>query len=574
MATQKTANDYREERKARLAKASKQNHKKSRKLGGHRMNKKTKIGIAVALAAVVVLGVVALILNNEGVFERMKTFETAGGTKYSSVEYEYHYKSTHQYIYNMSAQYDSYYGAGAGYQYTGYDCSKAPAEQVYPYDDYKLADGSKPTWKQYLEHIALEKMQRIYALVDMANAEGFQLTAEALNEIETSIATLRTNIETEATQSGSLVPSLSNYLQQSFGKGVNEKMFREIVERETLATEYNEYLLEKNANGYTKEQLEAEYAKDPSAYNCVDFRLFTITAETPQLDSTASNEEKKAANEKAAADAKKKAEEMLEKITDEESFIKLAEEYATEKQKESYDYSDPKTTLSTYVQKSLIQSNFSEDIIKWLYSTDTKANEKKMFEVSGTYYILYMIKPTYRDDSTIPVDVRHILYQADENAEDQDAALAAAKAKADAALKKINESPTKLDTFLEICAAESTDTGSNTNGGLYEYVGRGQYVAEFEAWALDPNRKEGDVAVVETDYGYHVMYFEKAHTKPMWQITIGQKLASDALTAKLNEAFKSPQYAIPANSVEYQKLTQKVYDDIVKLHYTSAATAA
>ena len=32
-------------------------------------------------------------------------------------------------------------------------------------------------------------------------------------------------------------------------------------------------------------------------------------------------------------------------------------------------------------------------------------------------------------------------------------------------------------------------------------------VAEFNDWCYDESRQPGDHAIVETDYGYHIMYF-------------------------------------------------------------------
>ncbi len=113
MSTKKTSNDYREERKARLAKASKQNHKKSHKISGPSISKGAKTVIYSVIAAVVVIAIAVGACYSFGVFERMKKIETVSGTSYSAVEYEYYYKSVYNYYYNMSAQYDSYYGSGS-----------------------------------------------------------------------------------------------------------------------------------------------------------------------------------------------------------------------------------------------------------------------------------------------------------------------------------------------------------------------------------------------------------------------------------------------------------------------------
>lgn len=79
---------------------------------------------------------------------------------------------------------------------------------------------------------------------------------------------------------------------------------------------------------------------------------------------------------------------------------------------------------------------------------------------------------------------------------------------------------TVLDTYLAgdltaeafgaLAEEYSEDTGSNTNGGLYEDVYVGQMVDEFNDWCFDDSRQEGDVGIIKTAYGYHVMYFVRA----------------------------------------------------------------
>ena len=95
MATEKTSNDYREERKARLAKAAKKNAKKAHKVSASTMSKKTKATIGIVVALAIVAGIAFGVCSSTGVFERMKKIETVSGENYSAVEYEYFYNSIH-----------------------------------------------------------------------------------------------------------------------------------------------------------------------------------------------------------------------------------------------------------------------------------------------------------------------------------------------------------------------------------------------------------------------------------------------------------------------------------------------
>ena len=72
----------------------------------------------------------------------------------------------------------------------------------------------------------------------------------------------------------------------------------------------------------------------------------------------------------------------------------------------------------------------------------------------------------------------------------------------------------------------STDPGSNYNGGLYTQVYQGQMVAAFNDWCFDSARKVGDTGIVETPYGYHVMYYSNDNL-PYWQAEIALTLMSN-----------------------------------------------
>ena len=572
MATQKTAQDYREERKARLAKSAKQNSKKSHRLNtsGSGVNQKTKNIVTLCICVAVALAIAVVACINLGVFDRFKTIKTVDGKGYSATEYEYYYKSSHFYYYNMSMQYDQYYGQGYGAMYTGFDPSKLPEEQEYIGDDFKLEDGTTPTWKQYLEHMALTNMRRSIVLADMAKDANYKISEAEANEAKEMLASLRQNIKDNAEQNNGQVVSLGKYLRANYGRGMSEAMFKKIIDRETLANSYYEELLEKTGNGYAEDKLEAEYKKDPAAYNSVDFRVFTIAPETPAADENATAEQTQAAQTKAAEDAKKKANEMFGKITDEASFKALAAQYATDTQKEGTDFKEDAATLTSYARKDTL-SGLPESAVNWLFADTTKAGDKKLIDENGTFYLLMMVKTAYKDETNV-VDVRHILYQFDEQAEDAAKDKAEKKASAEAALKKIQESKDQLATFLDICAEESADTGSNQNGGLYQHVGKGQYVKSFEEWALDPSRKEGDLGIVETEYGYHVMYFEKAYNKPLWKVTIADKLADTEVTETLDKAYESGRYAVANGdkNATLKKLNTKIYDELKAAYYASA----
>ena len=65
------------------------------------------------------------------------------------------------------------------------------------------------------------------------------------------------------------------------------------------------------------------------------------------------------------------------------------------------------------------------------------------------------------------------------------------------------------EAFANLATANTDDTGSAATGGLYEDIApvQGVYVESFTNWATDPAREAGDTGIIESTYGYHVMYY-------------------------------------------------------------------
>ncbi len=90
------------------------------------------------------------------------------------------------------------------------------------------------------------------------------------------------------------------------------------------------------------------------------------------------------------------------------------------------------------------------------------------------------------------------------------------------------------DAFAALANEKSEDPGSNTNGGLYENVYKGQMVEPFENWCFDESRQPGDTGLVKTSYGYHIMYFVK-HT-PIWEATSRNELRTQYASGLVKQA--------------------------------------
>ena len=143
------------------------------------------------------------------------------------------------------------------------------------------------------------------------------------------------------------------------------------------------------------------------------------------------------------------------------------------------------------------------------------------------------------DNLTNLVNVRHILVSYEGGTYDEttgtttynDKEKQLAKSQADEILATFQAGEQTEEAFAALATEKTTDPGSKENGGLYEDVYPGQMVTEFNAWCFDAARKTGDTAIVETEYGCHVMYFVGTSEKTYRDTLIENTLRSDDMAA-------------------------------------------
>lgn len=154
------------------------------------------------------------------------------------------------------------------------------------------------------------------------------------------------------------------------------------------------------------------------------------------------------------------------------------------------------------------------------------------------------------DNGSLFVDVRHILIQptqTDGAGGYTEEAWATCKEEAQKVLDLWLAGEKTEDSFAELANEYSVDPGSNTNGGLYQYVEEGDMVTEFNDWCFDASRAYGDYDLVKTTYGYHIMFYVK--NQPVWYAYAEAEAFNAILTEKIDALMEK--YAV---DVDYSKI--------------------
>lgn len=404
--------------------------------------KKAKYALVKVIVALCVVLCVVLTVFELGVTYRMVKAIEVDGTEYSVADYNWLYTNNVYEIYN---NYYNTYGQLAAYFFN----PQSPlSEQVY---DQETGE----TWADYVKDYTDRTFVEMTKLYDEGKEAGYELPEDYVETVEAEWDALE-----EIAKSGGY--TANNYAAVSYGRGVNEKVFKEMYTRYYYAFSYAEKVAEEIE--VTAEDIDAYYAENTEKFDSVSYKTYF------ESGIAAEGEDKEA----AMAAAKEKAEAVLAG-TEEVEF-----------------------TEANYSVKSNISATYAD----WLFDEARVSGDKELFENENGYYVVEFVEANDLHYNT--VDVRHVLVvPQDRNNETawQEALVLAEKYEAE--WKELGGSE---ENFAEIAEKYSVDA-SAANGGLCENVFKGQMVAGFEDWCFDPARKAGDSEIIKTEAGYHIMYF-------------------------------------------------------------------
>ena len=527
--------------------------------------------IVMVLVVAIVVGVIVTPLI-DGIVRRNTSAVTIGNHELSTADLTYFYvDSISEYQQNV---YNQYYGSFGDYWsiMLGFDATKPLNEQVYDQETGK-------TWAEFFMDNAIQSAKNTYSLYDDAIANKYQLSETEQKNLDSYFS----NLDLYASYYG--YSNAKSYLRSSYGNGVDVDDYEEYYKVCTVASSY----LSKYSKDleYKQDDYRA-YEKDKfDDYSVVSYIYYTMKYNTYLGEGTKSedgktttwtDEEKAAAREAMKADMEAL---LAAGVTDKESFDKAIQAWAInqpttdEETSDSDKESDKDTTSSTTTAKkptaTEVKDSFfgsislQESVVNWLKETTKVDNEIKSARVPGELKVFEVITYaehedkehkhggddctcaktidgynivlfTERDDNQMKMaNVRHILVKFQGGTKDKDGNVTysqkekdTAKAEAEKLLKQWQEGKANEESFGELANKESDDqNGKVTNGGMYEDVYPGQTVKPFEEWCFAEGRKAGDTGIIETEFGFHVMYYSSTDELSYRDLMIENDLRSD-----------------------------------------------
>lgn len=465
----------------------------------------TVVGVVCAVFAVAVL------VWNSGVLPRTMTAVTINGEKYSAVDLQYYFNTVRTSL--LEYYYQSTYSLP-------FDTNVSTKDQVYDQE-------TGQTWYDYLMEQTLTTMSTNAALADKAQAEGYTMSQETQDNLNSDLEAL------ETAWVGTIYNNRDSYLRGLYGSYISYDHFVELYTRDALANDYAQNVRE--GFTYTDEEYEAYYQENADALDNYTISQITFQASVDTTDEEGNtvemtDEEKAEALAAAKETAKAAAEGFQSRLEAGEDIEALVEEYGDQ-------------VYASTISRTLVGSSVSTQYSEWVQDSARQPGDVTVSEYSGSdtvaYYYVVRFEGRERDDGNT-ADVRHILVKAEvsDGAEaPTEEQYAAALEKAEQLLDQWKAGEATEASFIELAKENSEDPGVTSNEGLYSNISKASsYVKPFLDWAL-ADHQPGDTGIVRSDdtQGYHIMYYVGSG-EPQWKQTADAVLRQEDYTAWVEEA--------------------------------------
>jgi len=442
----------------------------------------------IVLAAVAVIAIAAFALNSVFFHRNVTAFETQG-TSFTITDMSYFYSVAFQDLRERQANIQVPDPAMMAHIDTGVEITPEQVEQR-----------------------GLEIARTQAYLNRRAREEGLTLTDELRREVSNAIQ------EIEQTYMWHGFRSPAAYLTSVFGRGMTMDILRGRLEFDALGRAYADTIQAEIKAGYTEEQLEAYYLEHFTEDEQIVYRSYTIFFAPGDPESEAEAHATAATLEAAAREG---AAEFMDAIRAEVQDIEHLAEM----------YEDDDSTIQRQAADALPDMEHIP-YRDWLLEPARQAGDVTVVEEEemGTIHVLYFVERDERRYFT--ANVRHVLIRPEEfdmpmilneegeevtdwaqNTILQEEADAVARARAEELLAQWEAGEATEATFIDMVIAYSADFDAETadeyaEPGLFEDINRqSNFVPQFLAWAVDTDRQAGDVGVVDTQFGSHIMFF-------------------------------------------------------------------
>ena len=395
-------------------------------------------------------------------------------------------------IYSLYDTYHYYYNQFGEEQllyYLGIDPNK-------PLDKQYSEEGK--TWFDVFKTDAVNSFCDALSLCEAARVAGVELTELDRKYIDAEIDAIA-----ELAAKDGL--TLKQYIKNVYGKNVKEDDIRKSLELYRLANKmrYKVY----GTVTVTDEEIQAKVDKEGETYLQRDFIYFELTL---------SND----------GDKNVKIKEYVAKIKDaktEEEFRSIVEEFINS---EYCVNKDSKKKVRTETIQNSVPEDDKNIFDTWAFASGTVIGSTYLDEDNASQ-IVYMAVSEPAMDETPTKNLYTVIFEPFAYGTLEDC-----KVKSEEIYNKWKTEGATLEGLKVLVREYSTDDFSIFTDGLYSNIKEGDMIDDLDEWLFDENLEVGAHALMNTEYGYHIVYYA-GEGEPAWKVPVIDEIKESKVSSTI-----------------------------------------
>ena len=392
--------------------------------------------------------------------------------------------------------------------------------------DVVVDEETGSTYRDTIMEMAAANLQRTKILYAEAQKSGY-VSEDAQLRVDQYIE----NLTAYAQQSNT---SPDKILASQYGIGMTVRVIKNILLEEYTAEEYAEHL-KQTTFALTSEEMQAQYEANPTDYETATYNSYLFASKVP---ATETDEALIAAGKE---EAKKNAEAVIAAAKDPATFLAACKEIDVANEASFAEGADP--TIYTDIDASYAKV-IGEDLATFLFASDRAANDTAVVETPAGYYAVLFQSRGLDETPTTSYRVLTV-----ENTD-----LAAAKTEVEGYKTQVTDEA----SFVSLVKKNSDDAVAYA-GGYYAGITQDTVAADsatehelqLYAWLFSPERKAGDMVVIENIDSVSLYYFVTA--QPKWQADMNTENANKEYEAWYQTLAKDPAngYTVNMNNIKF-----------------------
>ena len=400
------------------------------------------------------------------------------------------------------------------------------------------------TYRQFILDQAANELMNSTIVNQEAEANGYIIHSGAGRYADLSIESA------EQTSAMYGYPSLEQYLQALYGKGMSRRVLRNCLERQALTQEYENYVRQFLFT-VSEEELNAAYDANPLAYQRVDFDYYFFSGELNE-DGTYD-----------LGESVQNAETVADNATDADSFAAAVVDIIGEETAELAGFTEDNNPTHVEGYTNVSADTITEGMSDFLFADERVEGDTTVIETEQGAYVVMFEERRVNDQDTVTYRTLTLYNDAASEADSTPESIAAAMTELQARAQSLVATPMDSIAFADLVKNNSDSVSEIIMGGYNEGTTASRFEASdtnvlsdrdttLGAWLFDSARVHGDTLILPSEDNSYVTIYYFENVVPEWMYTARTQIVTGMVNSWSSDILSdSPSYAIAYDLFKY-----------------------